>query len=75
MDLGVGLIAPFWLRFPQSYAWTSTVLVDELHAGGLKATPYDIKRGSSWFVRSGFQLPHGHNPNLSFACELLLAPI
>ena len=46
----------------------------EPHATGLKATPYDIERGSSRFVRTGFQLAHGHDPNLSSGCKLLLAP-
>jgi hypothetical protein len=36
IDLGASLIALRGLRFPQSYARTSTVLVDELHAGRLE---------------------------------------
>jgi hypothetical protein len=63
------------LGLAQTYAWPSPVLVDEFDASGLKATPYNIERGSSRFVRAGFELTHGHDPNLSSGCKLLLAPI
>jgi hypothetical protein len=42
------------LGFPQTHPRPSAVLVDELDAGRLKATPYDIERGSSRFVCGGF---------------------
>jgi hypothetical protein len=38
IDLDVGLIAFRGLRFPQSYARASTVLVDELDAGRFQCT-------------------------------------
>jgi hypothetical protein len=45
---------PVFIRLPETHARPSAVFVDELDAGGLKATPYNIERGPSRFVRSGF---------------------
>jgi hypothetical protein len=73
--LCVRCLFPIFMRFPEAHPRPSAVFVDELDPGSLKATPYNIERGSSRFVRSGFQLTHGHDPNLSSVCKLLLAPI
>jgi hypothetical protein len=42
----------WWLS--KAYAWSATVLVDELNASFLKGALYNLKGRSTRFARSGF---------------------
>jgi hypothetical protein len=62
-------------RLLQSYAWPSTILVDELDAGGFKASFDYVEGGVPRFMYPSFQLAHGYYPNPRFNGEFLLAPV
>ena len=62
-------------RIAEPDARPSPVLIDEFDAGGLKSSPYDIERGSTWLVRATLELAHGDNADRGLVSEVLLTPI
>jgi len=69
-------LTPFWLvTLSQPYSRASTIFVDEFDARSFERVPNDLERRATRPARAGFQLMDGNNPNASFVCKVLLAPI
>jgi hypothetical protein len=69
------LTLPFLLRrLSQTYTWSTTVLVDELHPGFLEGSSYDIKGCATWLAPLLFELVDGHDADARSISQVLLAP-
>jgi hypothetical protein len=62
-------------RLSNPYAWSATVLVDELDAGFLEGSSYDIKGRATWLAPLLFELVDGHDADARSISQVLLAPI
>jgi hypothetical protein len=71
----VDLFASRRLRFAQPYTRTSTVLVDELDAGGLESTTYDVKSCAAGLAKTRLQLVDRYDTYTGTRREFLLTPI
>jgi hypothetical protein len=61
-------------RLSKAQAWSPTVLVDELDAGFLKGSSYDIKGRATWSIPLLFELVDGHDADARSISQILLAP-
>jgi hypothetical protein len=76
IDLGVSLIAFRGVRFPQSYARPSAVLVNELDAGHLQSSTDSrvIGRGHRRFLFGEFRSPDGGDTKSRLTSEVFCTP-
>ena len=67
-------LRPTLHRLSQAQAWSATILVDELDAGFLKGSSYDIKGRATWLAPLLFELVDGHDADARSISQVLLAP-
>jgi hypothetical protein len=61
-------------RLSKAYAWSTTVLVDELDACFLKGPSYNIESRATWLAPLLFELVDGHDADARSIGQILLAP-
>jgi hypothetical protein len=67
--------SPSRLVFPEPDARAAAIGVDELDAGSLKGSPYNLKRCASLLTGSSFKLVDGDDTYPGMPSKVLLFPI
>jgi hypothetical protein len=66
---------PFSSHFPKSHANAAAVVLDEFDTGRFKGVTNHDQGRPAGLIYACFQLADGHDPHLSFPCEILLTPV